>query len=309
MLTLLEASKVAAANGDVYLSGIIEHYANSSPFLNAFTFSDIAGNALKYNREETLPGVGFRGVNEGYSESTGILNPVTETLAIAGGDLDVDKFILDTQGQQHRTIHEGMKIKALARSMERVIIKGDNESNPKEISGLQARIQNNQRISAGTTSGGAALSLSKLDELIDLVDDPTHLVMNNQMALKMAKAQRNSSVAGFITFTIDIFGRTGMTYNGLPIIVVRDDNLGNPILPFTEASSSGAATSTSVYCLSMGPGGVQGIQNGGIVARDLGELEAKPTFRTRVEWYVGMAIYKGRAAARLQHVGNLDIVA
>ncbi|RTL05717.1 hypothetical protein EKK58_07440, partial [Candidatus Dependentiae bacterium] len=91
MLTLIEAAKVAQNGGNTYLAGIIELYAQSSDILQALPFTDIQGNALKYNREETLPGVGFRGVNEGYTESTGIINPVTEVLTIAGGDLDVDK--------------------------------------------------------------------------------------------------------------------------------------------------------------------------------------------------------------------------
>jgi hypothetical protein len=57
----------------------------------------------------------------------------------------------------------------------------------------------------------------------------------------------------------------------------------------------------------MGPDGVSGLQNGGINARDLGELEDKPAFRTRVEWYSGLAVFKGRAAARLQHIALLHV--
>jgi hypothetical protein len=48
--------------------------------------------------------------------------------------------------------------------------------------------------------------------------------------------------------------------------------------------------------------GLQGIQNGGVEVRDLGELQSKPSLRTRVEWLAGMAIFDGRAAARLQGV-------
>jgi hypothetical protein len=57
------------------------------------------GNAYAYNREGTLPGVAFRGVNESYTESTGIVNPLVEALRIGGGDLDVDIAILKTQGE------------------------------------------------------------------------------------------------------------------------------------------------------------------------------------------------------------------
>ena len=35
-------------------------------------------------------GIAFRGINEGYDESTGVLNPQTESLVICGGDSDFD---------------------------------------------------------------------------------------------------------------------------------------------------------------------------------------------------------------------------
>src|SRR4051812_38115870 len=111
-LTLIEAAKLHS--GDALRQSIIEIYASSSDILRVLPFENIAGNALRYNREETLPGVGFRGINEGYTESVGVLNPQVEPLVIAGGDLDVDKFILDTMGQDQRATHEAMKLKALS---------------------------------------------------------------------------------------------------------------------------------------------------------------------------------------------------
>lgn len=308
-LTLLEAAKDAANNGDVVRSGIIELYARSSDILQFLPFENIQGNALKYNREESLPGVGFRGINEGYTESTGIINPITETLVIAGGDLDVDKFIVDTMGMERRATEEAMKIKALAGRFTLAFLKGDNTTDPKELSGLQSRITGDQLISAGSTSGGAALSLAKLDELIDLVDEPTHLIMNKAMRRRLSAAARSTSVAGYVTYTTDAFGRQIMKYNDLPILIADKDNTYSDILPFNEAASSGSATATSIYAVSLTDEGVSGIQNGGIDARDLGELQTKPCYRTRVEWYPGMAIFKGRAAARLRHIGDLAVVA
>jgi hypothetical protein len=308
-LTLIEAAKVAQGKGDTYKAGIIELYAQSSDVLMNLPFTNIQGNALKYNQEEKLPGVGFRGVNEGYTESTGIINPVVETLTIAGGDLDVDKFIVDTQGEEQRTIQEAMKIKALAGSFTKTFIKGDAEDDPKEFSGLQTRIRGDQLISAGSTSGGDPLSLLKLDELIDQVDDATHLIMNKTMRRLLKAAARTTSVSGQIEYRPDEFGRDIMFYNELPILIADKDNEYAEILPFTEAAAGGGATATSIYCVSMSDEGVSGIQNGGIEARDLGELEGKPSFRTRVEWYPGMAIFKGRSAARLYGISNAAVTA
>jgi len=38
--------------------------------------------------------------------------------------------------------------------------------------------------------------------------------------------------------------------------------------------------------------------------RDMGEIDTKPVYRTRIEWYVSMAILRARAAARLYGVTN-----
>ncbi|MDY6969345.1 MAG: hypothetical protein SVR08_11935 [Spirochaetota bacterium] len=307
-LTLVEASKLH--KGDVVRSAIIEIYARSSDILRVLPFETIAGSALKYNREETLPGVGFRGVNEGYTESTGILNPIVEPLVIAGGDLDVDKFILKTMGEDQRSVQEAMKAKALSLSWTAKFIKGDQESDPKEFDGLQIRLAGNQLIDAGATSGGDVLSLTKLDELIDAVQEPTALIMNKTMRRKLTAAARTSTVGGYIIYEPDEFGRTITKYNDLPILIADEDNTGTQILPFTEANpGGGTAASTSIYCVSFGEGMLTGIQNGDIDVADLGELDSKPCLRTRVEWLTGISIFHGKAAARLQGIKNAAVVA
>ena len=306
-LTLLEAAKLETGN-DIR-SAIIEMYAGSSDILANLPFENINGNSLTYNREASLPGVGFRGVNEAYTPSTGVLNPITERLVIAGGDIDVDKFIVDTQGADQRTVHEEMKVRALGLAWTRKFIKGDSNSDPREFDGLQTRVTGDQVISAGSTAGGAALSLAKLDEAIDQTFMPTHLLMSRAMARKFSAAARSTSVGGYITWDRNELGTRVMAYNDLPILTVDLDNTETAILPFTEAASSGSSTATSIYILSMGAMGLTGIQNGSIDVRDMGELETQPAFRTRVEWYNGVAVYHGRAVTRLQHIGNLAIVA
>ena len=310
-LTLIEAYKQALGAGDVVRASIIEIYARSSPILAMLPFDNITGNALKYNQESVLPGIAFRGVNEGYTESTGVVNPVVEPLVITGGDLDVDKFIVDTQGQTLRARHEAMKVKSLAHNWTHKFIKGDAQSDPREFDGIQVRIDPNgsQLVDAGGTDGGDALSLAKLDELIDAVDEPTHLMMNKTMRRRLTAAARNTSVGGYITYTQDAFGRTVTRYNDLPIVVIGDNDQVYDTLAFNEVGSGGStATACSIYCASMRPGMLSGIQNGGIETRDIGELESKPVFRTRVEWYTGLTIYHPRAIARLRGVADAAVV-
>jgi hypothetical protein len=300
-LTLVEAAKLHS--GDHIRSAIIELYARSSDILLALPFETVNGNALKYSREETLPGVGFRGVNEGYAESTGVVNPFTEPLVIAGGDIDVDTFILKTMGENLRAVHESMKVKALALKWTQAFLKGDSAADPRSFDGLEVRLTGDQVLAAGSTSGGDALSLAKLDELIDLVKEPTHLIMNRTMRRLLTAAARDASIGGTITWDADAFGRQIAKYNELPILLADEDNEGQQVLPFDEDNpGGGTAASTSIYCVSLGEGMLSGIQNGDIDVRDMGELQTKPAVRTRVEWYSGLAVFHGRAAARLRGV-------
>lgn len=307
-LTLVEAAKLHT--GEDLRAAVIEQYARSTDILLALPFDTIQGNALRYNREDILPGIGFRGVNESYTESTGILNPLTEPLAIAGGDLDVDKFIVRTQGQDQRAVQEMLKAKSLALAWTKTFIKGDSTSDPREFDGLQARVTSNQLIDAGSTSGGDALSLAKLDELIDLVQSPTHLIMNKTMRRRLTAAARSTTVGGFINWQPDAFGRRIAHYNDLPILIADEDNAAAKILPFTEANpGGGSAASTSIYCVSFGEGMLMGIQNGDMDVMDLGELQTKPVYRTRVEWYAGMAAFHGKSIGRLRGIKDAAVTA
>jgi galactitol-specific phosphotransferase system IIB component len=292
-LTLLEASKLNS--GDVYKSGVMMKFAETSDILRLLPFEGIAGNSLKYNVEETLPGIGFRGVNESFTESTGIINPKVESLTIAGGDLDVDKFIVDTMGQDQRAVQEAMKVKALALSWTKTFIKGDSESNPREFDGLQVRIKGNAVIE--NHASGAGLSLLKLDEAIDEVDGANIIIMSKSVRRRLTVAARTTAVGGDITYSLDEFGRQVTMYNGLPIIIADKDNENNDILGFTEAGST-----TSIYVLAIGEGQVSGLQNGGMDVRDIGELENKPAYRTRIEWYSGMGVFAPRVATRLKNI-------
>lgn len=308
-INLVEAMKLARAGGDVEKTAVIAMFARASDLLAVWPFSDIDGNAWSYNREGTLPGIAFRGVNEAYTESTGIINPRTETLRIIGGDLDLDTFIEKTGGSGIRETHENMKIKAMAADVTRVLIKGDAATQPREFDGLQVRLTGSQLIEDGNTNGGDALSLAKLDEAIDQTTSPTHLIMNKAMRRRITAAARNSSIGGHIDFAVDAFGRRITVYADVPILVAYSDDGGTDPIAFDEVGGGGAtATATSIYVVSLGDGMVKGIQNGGIDVRNLGEQNSGPQLRTRVEWFVGMAIEHGRAATRLRGISDAAVV-
>lgn len=302
-LTLVESAKIALGRDEVLKATVMELFARGSDLMAVLPFEDITGNALKFDREKMLPGVAFRGVNEGYTESTGETEAVVESLAIAGGDLDVDKFLVKTGGANQRAVQEGLKIKALTLNITKQFIKGSVLTDAKGFDGLQVRCTGDQLINSGAADTATVLTLNKLDELIDAVEDPTHILMNKSIRRRLSAASRNSSVGGYITYTQDAFGRRVTQYNDLPILVVDKDEDNNDILAFNETSDEGTGSAyTSVYCLSLAENGVIGLQSSEMDVRDLGEQDSKPVLRTRVEWYVTLAILRPRAAARLSSI-------
>jgi hypothetical protein len=202
-----------------------------------------------------------------------------------------------------------MKIKALAQAWTTKFIKGDTTIQPREFDGLQARLTGYNLIPAGSTSGGDPLKLEILDEAIDRVTNPTHILMSRALRRKFKGARNNPAVAGSITLDKDDFGRPVDVYNGLPLLTTYGDAVSPDPLGFNEAGPGGGSTSTSLYVLSMGTDAVSGIQNGGMDVRDLGELDTMPLWRTRVEWYSGLGIFNGAAAVRVWGISNAPIVA
>ena len=308
-LTLVEAAKLAMGRDEALKATVMELYARSSDILQYLPFENITGNALTFNREKTLPSVGFRGINESYDESTGQIDKITESLTIAGGDLDVDVMLVKTGNADQRGAQEAMKIKALSLAMTKTLIKGDSETTPKEFDGLQIRAIGDQKVAAGSTASGDALSLIKLDELIDAVDEPTHLLMNKTMRRRLTAAARSTSVGGYITYDVDAFGRRVTKYNDLPILIADKDNNYDDVMPFTEAASTGSSLCTSIYCLSFAENGVMGLQNGVMDVRDLGEIDTKPVYRTRIEWYISLAVLRHKAVARLWALKDAAVTA
>jgi hypothetical protein len=297
VITLFEAAKLNPARfcGTQSSSTSLER----ATYFGATRFINVDGGAYVYNMEGSLPGVAFRGVGEGYTASAGIMNPETERLRISGGDLDVDLATLKMTSDDIRGAHELRKVKALSLTIGAQMINGDSVADPRGFDGLRTRIQGDQLLDNGSTDGGDPLTITHLRDLIDQVDDPTHLIMSKKMRNLLSAAATDPAVGGYITYTQDEFGRRVTQFDGLPIVVVDYDANGDQIIAFDEVGSTGTtASATSIYCVNMSDEGVVGLQNGTMEVRDLGEVQERPVMRTRVEWLVGMAVMHGRA----QHV-------
>ena len=287
---------------DMVQKGVIQTFIDASPVLDRLPLMEIEGSGYRYSRENTLPGVAFRAVNAGYTESTGAVVNATEALVILGGDADVDKFLQQTMSNlnDQRSVQSALKAKALAFKFTETFFEGDDSVDTESFDGLRTRLTGAQVVAAGTN--GAAVTLDMLDDLIDRVlGGPDVLYANKWLIRKINALVR--ATGGTVPEPIESYGKRVYSYAGIPLIDAGPDATGAAdIIAFDETQGSSSITA-SIYAVKYGEQEfVSGLTNGGVMVDDLGELETKPVFRTRIEFYCGMAIFNGKAAARLKGV-------
>jgi len=315
-ISLVESAKLS--ENDLQ-RGVIETFIQNSPVLDRIPLLEIAGNAYAYNEEGTLPGVEFRAVNNAYSESTGTVNQKTESLVILGGDADVDRFIARTRGNlnDQRAVQTAMKVKAASYKFQDTFFNGDVTVDANGFDGLKKRLTGSQVVAAGTNGlpivGNGTTDpqafFDQLDNLLSLVPgiDATNgaIYANAGLSAKIRSAGRR--IGGVDTVREDLTGKRVLQYNGIPVLDPGLTAAGAAILGQTETQGSSSVTS-SIYAVKFGEDegdrGVTGLTNGGVDVRDLGEVQDKPVFRTRIEFYCGLAVFGGKAAARLTGVLN-----
>jgi hypothetical protein len=306
-VTLAEA---ALLSEDDLQRGVIETFVQNSPVLDRIPLMDIEGNAYAYNEEATLPGVAFRSVNEAYTESTGTVNQKSESLVILGGDADVDRFIVKTRGNlnDQRAVQTAMKVKAASYKFQDTFFNGDVAVDTKSFDGLKKRLTGAQVLDAATNGMGPVAGghdfFDALDALIASVSGNVDaLYANKSIIAKIMSSARRLGGAEMVTETLT--QKRIATYNGIPLLDPGTTAAGADILPQTETQGSSSVAS-SIYAVRFGQDegdqGVTGLTNGGVMVDDLGQLQEKPAYRTRIEFYCGVAVFGGKAAARLRGV-------
>lgn len=298
--------------------GVIETFVQESPVLDRLPLMDIEGNAYAYNEEATLPGVAFRSVNEAYTESTGTVNQKTESLVILGGDADVDRFIVQTRGNlnDQRAIQTRMKVKAASYKFQDTFFNGDVTVDTKAFDGLKKRLTGAQVVDYATNGAGVNTDDATRNGFFDALDDlvarvpglnaTNGAIYANRLVIgKIRSAGRR--LGGVDYFNDDVTGKRILAWNGIPVLDPGQTTAGAEILPLTETQGSSSLAS-SVYAVKFGEGeedgGVTGLTNGGVMVDDLGQLQEKPVYRTRIEFYCGLGVFGGKAAARLRGVLN-----
>ena len=291
-LTLAEAAKLS---NDILQTGVIETVIKESPVLQVLPFIEIVGNGLTYNRENAAATAGFFDVGDTWTESTPTFTQQTATLKILGGDADVDNFLLATRSnvQDLEAAVVQLKAKAVQQKFDDTFVNGDTAVDAKSFDGIDRLTTSGQTASMG--ANGGTLALAKLDELFDLVQGgkPDALLMSKRTRRTLNSLAR--AAGGFLETDRNEFGQMVQFYDGIPIGI--SDYI-------SDAKTVGTSTDCStVYVLQFGEGAVAGLSApGGLQVERVGSLETRDATRTRVKWYVALALFNTLKLAKLTGV-------
>src|SRR5215212_7089218 len=207
--------------------GVVQEITNESVFLKALRFVPVDGFAYTYNRQKTLGGIAFRGLNESYTNDTGVINPQVETLSIFGGEVRTDRQIVNKQGDAARANAIAAKVKKAGLFFDRYVIKGDPAVDPLQFYGLNARLTGSQVLSTGTNGGPVTLDL--LDLALDSVvgsNSRKIIVCNKGVRRRITTLVRDSAGGA----TLSDVGPQVREYDGAPVYALDEDGDETPIL-------------------------------------------------------------------------------
>lgn len=318
--TIVEYAK-GAFGADSMERAVVELYAEQSDILMAMPFKSAPAGVYRYQQEGELPdNVAFRALNETAPEGHGLINDVVEQTFPIAGNIDVDRRLLARHGEGRRAVDIRMSLKKKAKMHSDTVILGDNASEPREFTGLKARLKVVDDVVDGsnyrsrvfvnnTASGGGALSLAQLDRAIGLVENPTHILMPKAILDRLPAAGRDIGVTGHLEHTRDDIGRPITRYNGLPILTGYGVGPFGEFLSFDEvAYGGGAAVTSSIYVVRFSEDGVCGLEQQAIEVTDMGLLENGVHHRVNLEHDIGMCIEDPYSALRMSSVTNASIV-
>lgn len=321
-INLADYAKLAANKNDPLKLGVVQTFREVSKAMDLMTFTDIADLQIKLLRAKSFPTPAFRKIGNPYSSTKGDFELVEERIFAFGGNIDTDKVIERAKGiLASRAAHEKLQLEAMSRMFNHYLINGDPTTDPDGFTGLWYRLVNDLPASQSVNGGGLDISpdtatstwksdiINKVDELIDNCNegDCDALLMDRYSRLRCEAAFKGS---GLLATTVDQLNRKFKTYgeNG-PLLInmgfQRDEtstSQGTRIIGHVENVNGQVLTggaATSIYAVKFGKDKFGGIQEYALEVKDKGELDDGVTYRTVVDWPVGIYVAHARSVARL----------
>lgn len=290
-VTLAESAKLAQ---NMLVAGVIENIITVNRMFEVLPFDGIDGNALAYNRENTLGDIENLNVGDTITaKNPATFTQVTSTLTTIIGDAEVNGMIQATRsgdGNNQTAVQIGSKSKSAGRQYQNHLINGTGASN--QFDGMINLCAAGQTFDNGVN--GAALDFITMDATMDLVTDKDGQVdywtMHARTIRNYKVLLRGLGGASINEVIVLPSGAEVNAYSGVPIF-------RNDWIPINQTKGSGTAAST-IFCGTLDDGsrqhGIAGLtatNAAGIQVVDVGESETKDERIWRVKWYAGLALF------------------
>ncbi len=294
----ISLAQSARMTNDVLQAGVIEVLATESKLLQLLPFMNVQGSGYTYNIEKNLGSAQFRKVNGGYTIAKIETIPVTERIVILGDEAVVDTYQIAVESDINNlmAIEVALRTKAIAHKFEKCFINGGSKST---TAGVPSETVANEfvgilpRYTEATPANipTEALTLfqaqviEKSEDLIADLDTLLDMVVGGADCLIMNKKTRRQLTAkgrAFCEYRQGEFGTQFVQYGGVDIVDIDGELLADDII---IAAKFGAKEA------------VCGLQNGGVRVTALGEMESQPQLKTRIEWFVGLAVFNPKTVA------------
>lgn len=298
-------------------ANILDMYGNAPPSTRALYASWIQASTLvsilpiethpsgtwDYTMVQEVPEAGFRAFGDEFKPSKGTFRPETERSVVFGGDVPIDEE-LDFSNPNAKNKQVDQFARQQGFRLEHSIIKGMPTNLSPELVGLQRRVRGSQLLSNSDAVGGAGLSVLRLQELIDQVDDPTHIVMPRKIQNRLtAYAEEKKQVS----WARDEWGKRITFFNGLPI-VTPGAKVSSELhsLPFGEvADGGGPPTTCSVYVVSARLGGLHLFWTHEPTVRV--DQKSSATKQVHISVRIGMVMETDDCVARLNSIADAEV--
>jgi hypothetical protein len=294
------------------IAGVIENIITVDRFYEILPFDGIDGNALAYNRELVLGDVDTYAVGDTIvAKNPATFTQVTSSLTSIIGDAEVNGLIQATrsgQGNNQEAVQIASKAKSAGRKYRDMLLNGTGASN--QFTGLLGLVDASKTIyqdTAGDDTNGGALSLQKLDALLDLVIDKDgevdYIVMNARTIRSYYALLRSLGGARIDEVVALPSGVEVPAYRKIPIF-------RNDWMPLNQ-TRGGATAATSVLAGTLDDGsrkygisGLTALNAAGMQVERVGVHQSRDEMITRVKWYSGLALFNLNGLARLGGVTN-----
>lgn len=318
-VTLIESAKLAQ---NELVAGVIENIITVNRMFHVLPFDSIDGNALAYNRENTLGPVATVGVGDtdgviGGTVASGsnqaerqaakdaaTFTQVTSTLTTILGDAEVNGLIAATRsgdGNDQTAVQIASKSKSAGRKYQDMLVNGDGTNYG--FAGLIALCASGQSLDTGTD--GQQLSLELMDELQDAVVDKDgtvdYFAFNQREIRTMSKLLRELGGTSAMDAIKLPSGAEVPAYRGTPV-------LRNDYIPVNQTQGA-SSNCTTIFAGTLDDGsrqhGIAGLTAAnqfGVHVVDVGEHQDKDERIWRVKWYAGLALFSEKGLAMAQGI-------